>query len=87
VKEGKGTYNTMANRKRTKGQIMIYKALHRKQKIEQHDTLLNGGDELRLCGWLSSSWSTISIHCVTLVASSMISNYWAPEWMMIYYPG
>jgi hypothetical protein len=35
----------MANRKRTKEQTMINKALHRKQKIEQHDTLLKGGNE------------------------------------------
>ena len=31
------TDNTMAKRKRTKGQITIYKVLHRKQKIEQHE--------------------------------------------------
>ena len=31
------TDNTMAKRKRTKGQIMIYKTLHRKQRIEQHE--------------------------------------------------
>jgi hypothetical protein len=28
------THNTMAKRKRTKGQTMIYKTLHRKLKIE-----------------------------------------------------
>jgi len=31
------TDNTMANRKRAKGQITIYKTLHRKLKKEQHD--------------------------------------------------
>jgi hypothetical protein len=30
-------YNTMAKRKRTKGQTTIYKTLHRKQKMEQHE--------------------------------------------------
>jgi hypothetical protein len=28
----------MAKRKRTKGQTTIYKTIHRKQKIEQHET-------------------------------------------------
>ena len=32
------TDNTMANRKRTKGQKRIYKTLHRKLQIEQHET-------------------------------------------------
>ena len=31
------TDNTMTKRKRTKEQIMIYKTLHRKLKIEQHE--------------------------------------------------
>jgi hypothetical protein len=31
------TDNTMANRKSTKGQTMIYKTLHRKLKVEQHE--------------------------------------------------
>ena len=30
-------YKTMAKRKRTKGQRTIYKTLHRKQKMEQHE--------------------------------------------------
>ena len=29
--------NTMAKRKRTKGQITIYKTLHKKPKIEKHE--------------------------------------------------
>ena len=29
--------NTMVKRKRTKGQTTIYKTLHRKLKVEQHD--------------------------------------------------
>ena len=33
----RSTENTMAKRKRTKGQSMIYKILHRKLKIEQHE--------------------------------------------------
>ena len=32
------TDNTMAKRKRTKEQTTIYKTLHRKLKIEQHET-------------------------------------------------
>ena len=34
---GQKTDNTMAKRKSTKGQTMIYKALHSKQKIEQQE--------------------------------------------------
>jgi len=30
-------YNTMAKRKRTKGQTTIYKTLHRKLTMEQHE--------------------------------------------------
>jgi hypothetical protein len=33
------TDNTMAKRKRTKGQTTIYKTLHRKLKIEQYEPL------------------------------------------------
>jgi hypothetical protein len=33
----KRTDNTMAKRKSTKGQTMIYKILHRKLKIELHE--------------------------------------------------
>jgi hypothetical protein len=33
----KMTDNKTAKRKRTNGQTMIYKVLHRKLKIEQHD--------------------------------------------------
>jgi len=36
------TGNTMAKRMGTKRQIMIYKALHRKLKIEQRETYKNG---------------------------------------------
>jgi hypothetical protein len=31
------TENIIAKRKRTKGQTMIYKTLHRKLKMEQHE--------------------------------------------------
>ena len=34
----RSTENTMNKRKRTKGQAMIYKILHRKLKIERHQT-------------------------------------------------
>ncbi len=34
----------MAKRKRKKGQTMIHKTLHRKQKIEQQTTLKTGGE-------------------------------------------
>ena len=33
--------NTMSTRKRTQGQTMIYKTLHRKLKIEQHQAHKN----------------------------------------------
>jgi len=37
AKEVRTTDNTMSKRTRTKGQIIIYKLLHRKQKIKQHE--------------------------------------------------
>jgi hypothetical protein len=41
----KDPYNTMTKRKRTKGQTMIYhyKTIHRKLKIEQHESPLKPG--------------------------------------------
>jgi hypothetical protein len=36
-------YNTMTKRKRTKWQTTIYKTLHRKQKMEQHEPTKNRG--------------------------------------------
>jgi hypothetical protein len=36
-------YNTMAKRKRTKGQTTIYKTVHRKLKMEQHEPTKNRG--------------------------------------------
>ena len=37
------TENITAKRKRTKGQNMIYKTLHLKLMIEQHETYINRG--------------------------------------------
>ena len=34
------TGKTLANRKKEKGQIIIYKTPHRKQNIEQHESYL-----------------------------------------------
>jgi hypothetical protein len=42
-------------------QTTIYKTLRRKQKIEQHETPLKTGDELRCSGRFSSSYSTSDI--------------------------
>ena len=38
IGNGRRRDNTIAKRKRTKGQTTIYKALHRKLKIKQHPT-------------------------------------------------
>jgi len=53
----------MAKRKRTNEQTSIYKTLHRKLKIEQHETW--GG--LRCSGKVSSSCSTCGTCRVTLI--------------------
>jgi hypothetical protein len=37
------TYTTMEKRKRTKGQRMMYKTVHRKLTIEQHKSHLKPG--------------------------------------------
>jgi len=37
IRNRRKTYNTMTKRKRTKRQTTIYKTLHRKLKIEQHE--------------------------------------------------
>jgi hypothetical protein len=40
------TYTTMEKRKRTKGQRMMYKAVHRKLTIEQHKSHLKPGVQI-----------------------------------------
>jgi hypothetical protein len=65
------TNNTMAKRKRTKGQTTIYKTLHRKQKIEQRKPIKTWG-ELMCSGSVSSSCSTNGTRCVTLLVISLL---------------
>jgi hypothetical protein len=40
----------MADRKRTKGQKMIYKRIHRKDKVKQNKPRLKTGGDLRCSG-------------------------------------
>ena len=63
----------MIKRKRKKGQTLIYKKSHWKQKIDQHDLQKkeNGG-ELMCSGRISSSWSAYGTHRANLVIMSMI---------------
>jgi hypothetical protein len=61
----------MTKRKRTKQQTTIYKTLHRKLKIEQHEPHLK--PEVNWCfGRVSSSCSTGITHRVTLVTNPVI---------------
>ena len=60
------TDNGMANRTTMKGQIMIYKPLHRTLKIEQHEFHKNS--ELDFPERLSCFCSTSGTRSVTLVA-------------------
>jgi hypothetical protein len=50
------TNNTMAKRKRTKWQTMIYKTLHRKLKIEQRTPVKTGGFHHCQTGLSYASW-------------------------------
>ena len=63
------TDNTMAKRKGTKGQATIYKTLHRKQKIEQHEPSKTR-DELMCSGRAGSSCSTRGSHVITIVTNT-----------------
>ena len=65
------TNNTMAKRKRTKGQTTTYKTLHRKQKIEQRKPIKTQG-ELMCPGSVSSSCSTNGTRRVTLLVISLL---------------
>jgi len=58
----------MTKRKRTKGQTMIYKTLHRKLKTEQYELSKNRG-ELMCYGRVGSSCSTCATSSVTLVTN------------------
>jgi len=51
----------------TTGQTMIYKILHRKQKIEQQRTQLKTGVNSGCSGMVRYSCSTCGTHGVTLV--------------------
>ena len=55
---GRKTDNTMNKRKSTYGKTMIYKILHRKLKIEQHEPHWNRG-ELMCFGRVNSLYSLI----------------------------
>ena len=74
----------MIKRKRKKGQTLIYKKSHRKQKIDQHDLQKkeNGG-ELMCSGRISSSWSAYGTHRANLVIMSMISHQWEKDRIVI----
>jgi len=50
----------------TKEQTTLYKTLHKKQKIEQHEPTNTGG-KLRYSGRVSSSCSTRGTRRVTLI--------------------
>jgi hypothetical protein len=64
------TDNSMAKRKRTKGQTMIWKTLHRKLK-----TINNQGYYRRVSG----SCFTIGTRHVTLVTNLVISHEWEKD--------
>ena len=55
--------NTMAKSKRTNGQAMSYKTLHRKLKLEQHNPIKNRDDHR--CPDNVYKWSNISIGVIT----------------------
>jgi hypothetical protein len=57
------TDNTIAKRKSTKGQTTIYKALHRKQKIEQLKTRSEFGCSRKM----SSIYSTSSRNLIHII--------------------
>ena len=71
----------MVKRKRTKEQTTIYKTLHIKQKIEQHELNNSGGP--RYSGMVRSSCPTSRIRGVTLVANPVISHECGQEWEML----
>ena len=72
IEEGQ---TTQRQAKRTKGQTMIYKTLHRKLKIEQHKPTKTGGF-LRCPLFVreSSPCSTSDTRRVTLVTNPVISH-------------
>ena len=49
------TDNAMANKKMSKGQTIIYKKLHRKQKIEPHEPNYNMSEEKSFNGLFNMS--------------------------------
>jgi hypothetical protein len=67
------TDNTIAKRKSTKGQTTIYKALHRKQKIEQLKTRSEFGCSRKM----SSIYSTSSRNLIRRIDTAHLSG--APE--------
>jgi hypothetical protein len=75
-------HNEQYKRKRTKGQMMIYKTLHRKLKIEQHKPYKNRGwtRVLRKGNqFLLHIWD----HHATLVTDRVISHEWGEDRIVI----
>jgi hypothetical protein len=75
------TDNTIDKRKWTKGQTIIYKTLHRKLKIVQHEPRIKTGSELVCSRRLSSS--TRSTRYVTLDTNPGIRHGWGKDQILI----
>ena len=63
----------MSKRKWTKEQTVVYKTLHRKQEIEEHEPYLKTGGELWCPGQVGRSCITCGSRRDTLV-TTVISN-------------
>ena len=65
--------NTLVKRKQTKGQTIIYKTLHRKLQVEQHEHHTENQGELGCSGGISTSCSMCDTRTLKLYN---ISNVW-----------
>ena len=68
------TINIMNNIKSTREQTMIYKTLHGKLKIEQHEHHIKLEVNSGCSGKVTSSCSTSDTHCVTLGTNPVLSH-------------
>ena len=74
--------NTMATRKVTDRRTIIYKAIHRKQKIEQHEPHKN--QRYLMCsGRVGGSCSTNDNRGITFVTNVMTIHEWEKNQVVI----
>jgi hypothetical protein len=79
----KRTDNTLAKKKKDEKQPLIYKTLHSKLKIEQHEPHKKMEMNSGAPGRVSRSSSSSGTHRVTLIKNLLVNHEWGNVWNKI----